>query len=111
MEKYTVLTNKETFQTILENDGLELIETYHFYFFDTLKAKYTIAKIVKDNFKIKLYEKYEGKEYVNNIDVKFFETFPTIEKARDELNEIVKASGNSEDSKHSKLVRSEDVTV
>lgn len=105
--KYIVLTNKETFQTVLENDGLEVVETYDFYFFEKLKAKYTIAKILDENIKIQLYEKYEGKEYVNKINVKFFEKFDTIEAAREELNEIVKASGNSEDSKNSKLVKSE----
>lgn len=111
MEKYTVLTNKDTFQTVLENEALEIIESYQFYFFDSLKATYTIAKIVDDNAKIKLYEKYDGKDYVNNIHVKFFETFPTIEEAREELNEIVKASGNSEDSQHSKLIKSENANV
>jgi hypothetical protein len=105
--KYIVLTNKDTFQTILKNDGLEVIETYDFYFFGKLKAKYTIAKILDENIKIQLYEQYEGKEYVNQISVKFFEKFDTIEAAREELNEIVKASGNSEDSKNSKLVKSE----
>ncbi|KKB36618.1 hypothetical protein [Bacillus thermotolerans] len=110
-EKYIVLTNKDTFQTVLDNKGLEIVETYHFYFFDELKAKYTIAKVLDDSIKIELYEKYEGKEYVNRIGIKFFETFGTIEAAREELDEIVKASGNSEDSKHSKLVKSEDITV
>jgi hypothetical protein len=111
MEKYTVLTNKDTFQTILPNDGLEPIETYHFYFFDELKAKYTIAKVVDEDFKVQLYENYEGKEYVNHIHIKFFEKFSTIEETREELNEIVKASGSSEDSQHSKLVKSEDIAV
>ena len=89
MDKYIVLTNKETFQTKVDSDGLEAIETY----------------------KINLYEKYEGKEYVNNIRVKFFETFNTIEEAREELDEIVKASGNSEDSKFSRLVKAESAVV
>ena len=31
-EKYIVLTNKDTFQTVLDNKGLEIVETYHFYF-------------------------------------------------------------------------------
>jgi hypothetical protein len=111
MEKYIVLTNKETFQTAVDNKGLEPIETYHFYFFDSLKAKYTIAQVTDDNAKIKLYEQYEGKEYINEIRVKFFETFETIEAAREELYEIVKASGNSEDSKYSKLVKSDQVAI
>ncbi|MBB6444457.1 hypothetical protein [Bacillus benzoevorans] len=111
MEQYIVLTNKNTFQTILKNDGLEPIETYQFYFFEQLKAKYTIAKVIGNDFKIQLYEEYEGKEYVNNIHVKFFEKFSTVEEAREELYEIVKASGNSEDSQHSKLVRAADIAV
>jgi hypothetical protein len=108
---YIVLTNKDTFQTILENVGLELVETYHFYFFNELKAKYTIAKVLDETIKIQLFEKYEGKEYVNHIAVKFFERFNTIEAAREELNEIVRASGNSEDSVNSKLVKSTEVAV
>jgi hypothetical protein len=108
---YIVLTNKDTFQTILENDGLEPVETYHFYFFDKLKSKYTIAKVLDENIKIQLFEEYEGKEYVNHIGVKFFERFETIEAAREELEEIVKASGNSEDSVNSKLVKSEEAAV
>jgi hypothetical protein len=111
MGKYIVLTNKETFQTVVENDGLKPIETYHFYFFDNLKAKYTIAEVIDDNIKIQIKEEYEGKEYVNQIRVKFFETFETIEAARGELYEIVKASGNSEDSKYSKLIKSEYAAV
>ena len=43
-DKYIVLTNKDTFQTILENDGFQPVETYHFYFFDELKANYTMQK-------------------------------------------------------------------
>lgn len=107
MEKFIVLTNKETFQTVVDGEGLEPVETYHFYFYNEIKAKYTIAKVLDDNCKIELYENYEGKEYVNRIRVKFFETFPTLEAAIEELNEIVKASGNSSDSKYSKLVKSE----
>jgi hypothetical protein len=102
-----VLTNKNTFQTILKNDGIEPVETYDFYFFGDLKANYTIVKVLDENIKIQLFEKYEGKEYVNNISVKFFEKFDTIEAAREELQEIVKASGNSEDSKNAKLVKCE----
>ncbi|MCM3527711.1 hypothetical protein M4D56_01205 [Cytobacillus oceanisediminis] len=111
MGKYIVLTNKDTFQTILKNEGLKPVETYHFYFFDKLKAKYTIAEVLDENMKIQLYEEYEGKEYVNHIGVKFFERFETLEAAREELDEIVKASGNSEDSIHSKLVKSDEVAV
>lgn len=108
MDKYIVLTNKDTFQTIIEGDGLEAVETYHFYFFEELKAKYTIAKILDDSIKIKLYENYEGKEYVNLIRVKFFESFSTIEAAREELFEIVRASGNSKESKFSTLIKAEE---
>lgn len=111
MASYIVLTNKDTFQTILKNDGLEPVETYHFYFFNQLKAKYTIAKVLDESIKIQLFETYEGKDYVNHIGVKFFERFETIEAAREELNEIVKASGNSEDSVNSKLVKSDQVAV
>ncbi len=111
MDKFIVLTNKTTFQTILDNPGLEPVETYHFYFFDDLKAKYTIAKIVDENAKIQLYEKYEGKEFVNHIRVKFFEAFPTVEDAREELFEMVKASGSSEDSKFTRLEKSEQAAV
>ena len=48
---------------------------------------------------------------MNHIHVKFFEKFTTIEEAREELYEIVKASGNSEDSQHSKLVKAADIAV
>ncbi|WLR52908.1 hypothetical protein LC040_08465 [Bacillus tianshenii] len=111
MGKYIVLTNKDTFQTKVDGEGLKPIETYHFYFFDTIKATYTIAEVLDDNIKINLYEEYEGKEFVNNIKVKFFETFATIEEAQEELDEIVKASGNSEDSKDSKLVKADNAVV
>lgn len=36
---------------------------------------------------------------------KFFEKLCTIEAAREELKEIVKASGNNKDSKNAKLVK------
>lgn len=111
MDKYIILTNKDTFQTKVDGQGLEPLETYHFYFFNSIKATYTIAKVLDDNIKISLYEKYEGKEYVNNIKVKFFETFPSIEEAHQELDEIVKASGKSDESKDSKLVKSDTVIV
>lgn len=106
LDKYIVLTNKDTFKTILKNDGFEPVETYDFYFFENLKASYTIAKVLDENTKIQLIEEFEAKEYINNIGVKFFEKFETIEAAREELHEIVKASGNSEDSINSKLVKS-----
>jgi hypothetical protein len=110
-EKYIILTTKETFQTIVDEKGLETVETYHFYFFDEIKATYTVAKVLDDNVKIQLYEKYEGKEYVNNIKVKFFETFTSLEAAHEELNEIVKASGSGEDSKYTKLVKTEETSA
>lgn len=105
MGKYIILTNKQTFQTKVDSNGIKPIESYNFHFFDEIKANYTIAEVVDQNTKITLFEEYEGKEYVNEIRVKFFETFDTIEAARDELGEIVKASGNSEDSRHTKLVK------
>ncbi|MFD2924832.1 hypothetical protein [Halobacillus naozhouensis] len=111
MDKYIVLTNKDTYQTVLDNDGLEVVESYQFYFFDKLKATYTIAKVLDDRTKIQLYEKYGEKEFVNYIRVKFFEAFENIDDAREELDEIVKGSGNSEDSKFSKLVKSETTTA
>lgn len=105
MGKYIILTNKQTFQTKVDSNGIKPIETYNFHFFNEIKAKYTIAEVLDGDTKICLYEKYEGKEYINEIRVKFFETFDSIEAARDELGEIVKASGNGEDSKYTKLVK------
>ncbi|WP_374723821.1 hypothetical protein [Calidifontibacillus erzurumensis] len=105
MGKFIILTNKQTFQTKVDPNKIKPIETYSFHFFDEIKAQYTIAEVVDENTKIRLYENYEGKEYINDIRLKFFETFDTIEAAKNELNEIVKASGNSEDSKYTKLVR------
>lgn len=89
MGKYIILTNKETFQTTIQDTHLVPIETFEFFFFDQLKAKYTIAEVQDDNIKIRLYEKYEDKEYVNEIRVKFFESFETVEGARAELKELV----------------------
>ncbi|MGG1575823.1 hypothetical protein [Fictibacillus sp. NRS-1165] len=110
MSKYIVLTNKDTYQTTVKGEGLEPVETYDFYFFDKVKATYTIAKVTNDNVKIQLTEHYEGREYVNQIRVKFFETFDTVEAAREELNELVAASGSGPDSKYSKLVLAEPVS-
>ncbi|WP_257352195.1 hypothetical protein [Pseudalkalibacillus decolorationis] len=107
MEKYIILTNKETYQTTVKSDGLQPVESYDFYFFDKVKATYTIAQVLDDNVKIHLYENYEGKEFINDIRVKFFESFGSIEAAQEELNEMVKASGSGPESKYSKLVQAE----
>ncbi|MFD1705326.1 hypothetical protein ACFSCZ_01000 [Siminovitchia sediminis] len=110
MGKYILLTNKEAFQTNLNNEGLKIVETYNYYFFDKLRAKYTIAKVLDETAKIKLSEEYQGKEYVNYIRVKFFEHFETVEEVREELYEIVDRE-ESDDSAHSKLVKLEKVSV
>ncbi|WKB35865.1 hypothetical protein QS257_21520 [Terrilactibacillus sp. S3-3] len=106
MSKYIILTNKDEFQTMLDNEGLKPIETYEFHFFNHIKAKYTIAKVLDDTIKIVIYEKDKEKEYINRIRVKFFQDFESVEAAREELFEIVKASGNSDHSKYAKLVKS-----
>ncbi|ANX13837.1 hypothetical protein ABE41_017640 [Fictibacillus arsenicus] len=111
MGKYIILTNKDTYQTTIESKGLEPVETYDFIFFEEIKASYTIAKVTDDSIKIRLYEKYEGKEFVNEIRVKFFESFETVEDARAELDEMVAASGSGPDSKYTKLVLRESTAV
>lgn len=107
MSNFILLTNKDAFQTDLNNDGLEIVEAYNFYFFDKLRAKYTIAKVLDENAKIKMSEEYEGKEYVNYIRVKFFEHFETIEEVRAELYEIVSGDPSAD----SKLVKLENVSA
>ena len=88
MGKFIILTNKEDYQTDLNNDGLKVIETYDYFFFDKLKAKYTIAEVLSDDIKIKLIEESNDKTYINEIHIKFFEAFETIDEAKEELNEL-----------------------
>ncbi|MDA3129514.1 hypothetical protein ACFPTR_00350 [Aliibacillus thermotolerans] len=88
MGKFIILTNKEDYQTDLNNDGLKVIETYDYFFFDKLKAKYTIAEVLSDDIKIKLIEESNDKTYINEIPIKFFEAFETIDEAKEELNEL-----------------------
>jgi hypothetical protein len=97
MAKYIILTNKDEYQTKLETEGLEIIETYQYFFFDQLKAKYSIAQVHDDSIKITLTEEKDDKTYVNDIPVKFFEVFETIEGAQDELKEL--AGPNSDSSR------------
>ncbi|SFE87612.1 hypothetical protein [Alteribacillus iranensis] len=100
MNKFIILTNKEDYQTILENEGLHIVETYDYYFFDQLKAKYSIAQVLSDDIKITLVEEKNGKSYINHIPIKFFESFETIEGAQEELGEL---SGPDSDFSHLKL--------
>ncbi|MBU8908241.1 hypothetical protein [Desertibacillus haloalkaliphilus] len=85
---YIILTNKDEYQTNIHTEGLEVIETYEYYFFNQLRAKYTIAKVTKNDIKITLTEEKDEKKYINNIPVKFFEVYETIEGAHEELDEI-----------------------
>ncbi|MBD8004324.1 hypothetical protein [Bacillus norwichensis] len=110
MTKFILLTNKETFQTDLNNEGLEIVETYNFYFFNKLRAKYTIAKVLDEKAKIKMSEEYHGKEYVNYIRVKFFEHFDTIEEVREELYEIADKN-DSDKFSNSRLVKLENASA
>lgn len=100
MSKFIILTNKEDYQTVLENDGLKLVDTYDYFFFDQLKAKYTIAEVLSDDIKIRLVEENGTKKYVNEIPIKFFEAFETAAEAREELNEL---TGPDTDFSHLKL--------
>jgi hypothetical protein len=97
---YIILTNKDTYQTDLTTDGIELIETYDYYFFDKLKASYTIAKVTDNKCKIRIIEETPDNSYINNISVKFFEAFTNIEDARHELHQMV-----GEKSQDQKLVK------
>ncbi|RYM00269.1 hypothetical protein EWH99_12460 [Sporolactobacillus sp. THM7-7] len=108
MSKYMILTNKQAYQTELTNEGLKPVETYDFYFFGQVKAKYTIVKVLDPSVKIKIYENHDGqKKYVNEIRMKFFDQFDSVEDAREELFEIAMSSEDDDLSKQSKLVKTE----
>ncbi|MGO4886701.1 hypothetical protein ACJ2A9_03000 [Anaerobacillus sp. MEB173] len=97
MANYIILTNKEDYQTDLNNKGLQQIETYNYLFFGKLKAKYTICKVIDDSIKIQLIEEKDGVSYINDIPVKFFEPYENIEQAQDELKEL--SGPDNDDSK------------
>ncbi|WP_096203293.1 hypothetical protein [Bacillus sp. FJAT-45350] len=97
MAKYIVLTNRDEYQTSLNNEGLRLIETYEYYFFNQLRAKYTVAEVIGDDIKITLTEEKNGVTYVNHIPIKFFEGYDSVEAAREELEEL--SGPNSDDSR------------
>lgn len=88
---YIILTNKEAYQTNLHSEGIELVESYDYVFFDKIKASYSIVKVVDPACKIIITEDGE-KKYVNHVPVKFFETFDDLEGAREELWELVGAN-------------------
>lgn len=98
---YIILTNKETYKTETNTDGIELIESYDYKFFNKLKATYSIAKVNDPRCRITLIENSE-KAYTNHVPVKFFEAFENIEEAREELKEL--AGPNSEDAKLEKQI-------
>ena len=65
-----------------------------------------IAALVLDRAQFAEGYSIEGATMVAKLDRPQAERFDrALEAAREELNEIVKASGNSEDSQHSKLVK------
>jgi hypothetical protein len=98
---FIILTNKNTYQTDLNSAGIETVETYDYFFFGTLKASYSISKVLDKSCKITITENGE-KSYVNHIPVKFFEAFDDIEDARKELSLMV--GSNSEDQKLVKVI-------
>nr|WP_275899483.1 hypothetical protein [Bacillus piscicola] len=87
----------------MDNDGLEIIETYDYFFFDQLKAQYTIAAVKENDMKITLKEEKNDKTYINRIPIKFFEAFETVEAAKEELGEL---SGPDSDFSQLKLATS-----
>jgi len=95
MAKHIILTNKDDYQTELNHEGLEILDTYQYFFFDKLKAKYTIAIVHNENIKITLTENKWGTSYINHIPIKFFEAYETIEDALDELKELSGPNSNS----------------
>ncbi|MFC5712074.1 hypothetical protein ACFPU1_04730 [Thalassorhabdus alkalitolerans] len=97
---YIILTNKADYQTDVQNEGLEIVETYEYYFFKQLKATYSIAKVIKDDIKVTLREEKDGKTYTNHIPLKFFEAYEKIEDAHEELGEIA-----GPDSESARLVK------
>ena len=86
---YTILTNKEKFTTLLDTPGIELVETWEYYFYGKLMAKYSIVKVHNPKCKITLIDNSEER-YTNHIPVKFFDYFEDIEEARNEIRSLAR---------------------
>lgn len=81
---YIILTNKESYQTDLTTEGIQVVESYDYMFYGKLKANYSIVEVMDPKCKIKIVE-VSDRTYVNQIPVKFFEAFDDLEEARAEL--------------------------
>lgn len=87
---YIILTSKFDEYDALPDQGICPIESYEYYFYERKKAYFTIAKVEAGALEERVSIVEVGdKGTINRVRLKFFERFDTLEKAREELNQLV----------------------
>ena len=85
---YVILSSKPGQFTTELGEGLEQVEAYDYVFYGKTKARYVIARLTRD-VKVRI---VDASSAVNQIPSKMLPKFDTLERARQELNEL--ARGN-----------------
>ena len=85
---YVILTSKPgQFHTEI-GDAFRVVETYDYNWYGKKKARFVIAEQVADE-KVRIVD--EGlPPLINLVPAKFFEKFPTVQRARAELEHLTK---------------------
>lgn len=87
MAKYVILTSKPgQFRTAL-GDGLRRVEAFDYLFFGRRKARFVIAEVLSAC-RVEVIDETPP-EVVNHVPIKFFETFESVELAREALRQLV----------------------
>ncbi|MBS1182272.1 MAG: hypothetical protein H6Q99_2152 [Proteobacteria bacterium] len=85
---YVLLTTKPgEFRTEI-TDGLVAVESYDYVFYGRKRARFTIAELAGPT-RIRIVED-EPPQIVNEVPNKLFESFDTLEAARDELGTLTR---------------------
>ncbi len=84
---FLILTSKDGQFHSETGDGLIARETYDYMFYGQCKARFVIAEMLHD-VRVRIVEE-TSYPLINNIPVKFFPKFATLEQARAELHHLI----------------------
>jgi hypothetical protein len=86
---YVILTSKPGQFRTEPVDGLRPVESYDYLFYGRCKARFVIAEILRE-VKVKVIDETPP-PVVNHVPSKFLQKYPSLELARRELSDLVRA--------------------
>lgn len=84
---YVILTSKPGQFRTETDDAFEPVETYDYFFCERKRARFVIARLLRDS-KVRIVDELTPSQ-VNHVPSRLLPIFDSIEKARDDLRQLI----------------------